>query len=127
MNETENAGVVVHNIIPGNNSRTFACRVWSGVKVYANDIHCGYLGCSDDMKNLRSYIVINICIRGRCEVDLPDGYYVYMEPQTVCISDRTPKDGFFYPSELYNTFPICRTIQCRQTGLSSSEDDHACA
>lgn len=26
-----------------------------------------------------------------------------------------------------NTFPICRTIQYRQTGLNSSEDVRACA
>jgi hypothetical protein len=28
---------------------------------------------------------------------------------------------------LNNTFPICRTIQYRQTGLNSSEDVRACA
>jgi hypothetical protein len=44
------------------------------------------------------------------------------EPYTQILEDD---DKDF--SKLNNTFPICRTIQYRQTGLNSSEDVRACA
>ena len=53
--------------------------------------------------------------------------YAFLIAYIIEFSMNNTPFGVGIISKLINTFPICRTIQYRQTGLNSSEDVRACA
>lgn len=104
--ELNNEKGIIKAVTVGNNVRTHICKLWDGVIIWANEIHLNYIEYPGyDMSNLK-FTVLNICQKGRCEVNLVDDKYIYMVPGSLCISNTVPKDGYIYPGELYEGIEI---------------------
>lgn len=86
-------------------SRMFYCTPWNGVHLWANLIRDEYLPYVEGSSH-RSRIIINFCISGRCEVELPGENYIYMEPGSLCLSTEEPSGGYRYPGGAYTGVEI---------------------
>lgn len=92
----------------------FLCSPWDGILLWSNKVEDKYLPYVN-LWDKRHYASLNYCISGRCEVCLPDGTYIYMEPGMLCIDDHRPKDGYWYPGQNYRglelVFDLDRLIE----------------
>ncbi|MBR1931227.1 MAG: helix-turn-helix transcriptional regulator [Lachnospiraceae bacterium] len=101
---------VVH-ITLGNHARShmYICEPWKGMYLWANqiaDIHLPYEGVLDGQ-----LVTLNYCIDGRCEVEMPEHSYIYMEPGMLCIDSHEPKDGYSYPGKHYTGLELALDLK----------------
>lgn len=91
--------------IKGAASQMFLCRPWDGVLLWANRVSDRYLPYGD-MDCGGRFVSLNYCLRGRCEVRLPSGSYVYMGPDILCVDDHRPTDGYWYLGQSYTGLEV---------------------
>ncbi len=91
----------VRKLALGEHSYVYMIQLWEGVYLWANAIHRARL--SDQPNAFERYdcLLLNICHKGRCEVELAQGNYVYMSPGILNISAMTPRPDYYYPGGLY--------------------------
>ena len=46
-------------------------------------------------------LILNFCLRGRCDVSLADNRYAIVKERQVCVSRILPTKDFYYPGQLY--------------------------
>lgn len=83
----------------------YLCRPWFGIAVWANEVFMGSLPCEATVTDY-SYVKINYCISGRCEVLLENGKYVYLSAGMLSIDCNQPKEMFRYPTKQYEGLEI---------------------
>ena len=92
--------------IEGTKSRNYICRLWEGVYLWGNEIYEHFISeklCSMWELNIAA---INLCISGRCETALENDTFVYMSPGLLNINTNAPKNGYYYPGNLYEGLEI---------------------
>ena len=90
-------------------SKLYFCVPWPGVYLWANQIGDRYLPYDGSVQ--RHFATLNYCLSGRCEVCLPDGTYIYMEPGMLCLDNHEPKDGYAYPTRQYEGLEIAFDLE----------------
>ena len=86
------------------------CPLWDGVYLWSNEIYDDHLDYPLHDLNSRNYIVINLCIDGRCEVVCENNNYIYVVPQLLNINSQTPQNGYQYPGGHYKGIEIALDI-----------------
>ncbi len=85
--------------------------LWDGILLWANEIHRAKLSYPVNVYDNNDYLLLNICHKGRCEVELKQGKFVYMSPGILNVSASTPKNDYYYPGSLYRGIEICFNMQ----------------
>ena len=93
------SGGVIHSTI-GESSHVYRCEPWEGIFLWANMVSDRHLPFAQKVS--WRYATLNYCIRGRCEVGLPDHTFIYMNPGMLCIDSHDPADGYWYPTRSYS-------------------------
>ncbi|MCR5715539.1 MAG: AraC family transcriptional regulator [Lachnospiraceae bacterium] len=85
----------------GEHSNVYMIQLWEGIYLWANAIHRARL--SDQPNAFAKYdcLLLNICHKGRCEVELAQGNYVYMSPGILNVSAMAPRPEYYYPGGVY--------------------------
>lgn len=83
----------------------YLCRLWASVTVWANRVFMGALPC-ETAGATYPFIKLNYCIRGRCEVQLENGKYIYLSDRMLSIDSNRAKGMFRYPTEEYEGLEI---------------------
>ncbi|MCR4757007.1 MAG: AraC family transcriptional regulator [Butyrivibrio sp.] len=103
-----------------NDSILHVCKLWEGVFVWANDIYESCLSNNANFEHDEGRVYINICLDGRCEVNMPTGEYIYMSPGILCVAGSFTGNGeeweHNYPTNLYKGIEI--SIDLKQLRLS---------
>ena len=92
--------------IEGTKSRNYICKLWEGIYLWGNEIYEHFISeklCGMWELNIAA---INLCISGRCETALENDTFVYMSPGLLNINTNAPKDGYYYPGNLYEGLEI---------------------
>ena len=56
-------------------------------------------------------LLINYCVAGRSELLLDDGAYIYLKENDFAVSEQTAKDGYIFPTRLYQGIKIYFDIE----------------
>lgn len=88
----------------------YICSLWPGVAVWANMVFMGELPCETTATNY-SFVKLNYCIDGRCEVLLENGKYVYLSAGMLSIDCNQPKEQFYYPTRYYEGLEIVINLE----------------
>ena len=72
--------------------------LYPGIYIAFNRIYTGNVRKGD---NTLYNLVINFCIKGRCDVALERGKYAIVKENHLCISTATPNKDFYFPGNLY--------------------------
>lgn len=77
----------------------YICKPFPGIHLWANDVFMHAI----PTEQLEEYhfIKLNYCIDGRCEVQLVDDRYVYLEKGILSIDSNSPKENFLFPGARY--------------------------
>lgn len=78
----------------------YLCRPWPGIMVWANKVFMEMMPCEPSERY--PFVKLNYCIRGRCEVLLENGKYIYLSDGMLSIDSNQVKEMFRYP-----TIPNC--------------------
>ena len=83
----------------------YLCRPWPGITVWANKVFMETLPC--ETAGMRyPFVKLNYCIRGRCEVLLENGKYIYLSAGMLSIDRNQVKGMFRYPTREYEGLEI---------------------
>lgn len=79
--------------------------VFPGIYLAYNDIHAQTVPSNKDgvVQNL---LLLNYCIKGRCEFKMDEYNYSYLEHHRMNIALQVPQDNFYYPSGRYKGYEI---------------------
>lgn len=102
--------------IDGTNSRNYICRLWEGVYLWGNEIYEHFIPeelCSMWELNIAA---VNLCMKGRCETALENDTFVYMSPGLLNINTNAPKDGYYYPGDMYEGLEIAFDLDVLSSG-----------
>lgn len=83
----------------------YLCRPWPGIVVWANKVLMETLPC-EAAEMTYPFIKLNYCIRGRCEVLLENGKYIYLSDGMLSIDSNQVKGMFRYPAREYEGLEI---------------------
>ena len=83
----------------------YLCRPWTGIAVWANKVWMEALPCKAT-EMMYPFIKLNYCIRGRCEVLLENGKYIYLSDGMLSIDSNQVKGMFRYPTREYEGLEI---------------------
>lgn len=83
----------------------YLCRPWPGIAVWANKVFMETLPCGTSGMRY-PFIKLNYCIRGRCEVFLENGKYIYLSDGMLSIDSNQVKEMFGYPTREYEGLEI---------------------
>ena len=83
----------------------FLCRLWPGIMVWANKVFMETLPC-ETAGVTYPFVKLNYCIRGRCEVFLENGKYIYLSAGMLSIDRNQVKEMFRYPTREYEGLEI---------------------
>ncbi len=75
--------------------------LFDGVYLQLNDMrtkNCPYIAAEGEMDNIVS---INICHSGRCETNVGNNAYIYMQQGDICVSNKMAKKDFHFPTKQY--------------------------
>lgn len=89
----------------GEKGTIYLCRPWSGIAVWANEVFMSRLPCETATTDY-SFVKLNYCISGRCEVLLENGKYVYLVAGMLSVDCNQPKEMFRYPTKQYEGLEI---------------------
>lgn len=81
------------------------CRPWPGIAVWVNETLMSSLPCETAATDF-SFVKLNYCTLGRCEVLLENGKYVYLSEGMLSIDCNQPKEMFRYPTNQYKGLEI---------------------
>lgn len=89
----------------GQKGQIYLCRPWAGIMVWANKVFMEILPC-ETTKMRYPFVKLNYCIRGRCEVFLENGKYIYLSAGMLSIDSNQVKEMFRYPTREYEGLEI---------------------
>lgn len=87
----------------------YICKPFPGIHLWANDVfmHAIPTQQSDEYH----FVKLNYCIDGRCEVQLADDRYVYLEKGLLSIDSNPPKENFLFPGARYKGIELVLDIE----------------
>ena len=72
-----------------------------GVRISFNQIYTGSWQRGDSSIFSERMLIVNFCLRGRCDASLAQNRYAIVKEQQVCVSTILPTKDFYYPGRLY--------------------------
>ena len=72
-----------------------------GISISFNQIHTSSWEKGDGTFFGERMLILNFCLRGRCDVSLAQNRYAIVKENEVCISTILPDKDFYYPGRLY--------------------------
>ena len=72
-----------------------------GITMSFNQIHTGSWTKGDSSVFSEQMLIVNFCLRGRCDTSLTGNRYVIVKEKQVCVSTILPTKDFYYPGRLY--------------------------
>lgn len=78
----------------------YACTPYPGIRMWTNEVHMHVI--PTDRPVEYHFIKLNYCAGGRCEVQLEDDRFVYLEKGHLSIDSNAPKANFLYPGGSYS-------------------------
>lgn len=82
----------------------YMCSPYNGVYLWVNDVYMSRIP-TEEVTDY-TYIKINICLDGHCEVLLSDGRYVYLEPGIISIDSHQTHGFYQYQTKRYRGLEI---------------------
>lgn len=73
----------------------------SGINISINQIYTNSWMKGDSSIFSDEMLVINCCLKGRCDVSLTDNRYTIVKENQICVSTILPTKDFYYPGRLY--------------------------
>ena len=89
-----------------------------GISISFNQINTNSWTKGDSSIFSDEMLILNFCIRGRCDVSLTGNQYAIVKEGQVCVSTILPAKDFYYPGRLYEGFQfyIDRAVLRKQEG-----------
>lgn len=87
----------------------YACSPYPGIRLWANEVHMHMLPTERPEKY--HFIKLNYCADGRCEVQLEDDRFVYLEKGRLSIDSNAPKANFMYPGNYYSGLEVILDLE----------------
>ena len=72
-----------------------------GIRISFNEIYASSWEKGDSSVFGERMLILNFCIRGRCDVSLAQNRYAIVKENQVCVSTVLPTKDFYYPGRLY--------------------------
>ena len=72
-----------------------------GISISFNQIHTGSWKKGDSTFFGEEMLILNFCLRGRCDASLAQNRYAIVKENQVCVSTILPSRDFYYPGRLY--------------------------
>lgn len=72
-----------------------------GIRISFNEIYTSSWEKGDSSIFGERMLILNFCLRGRCEASLAQNRYAIVKEQQVCVSTVLPTKDFYYPGRLY--------------------------
>ncbi len=72
-----------------------------GIRLSFNEIYTGSWEKGDSSVFGQRMLILNFCVRGRCEASLGPNRYAIVKEDQVCVSTVLPTRDFYYPGRLY--------------------------
>ncbi len=72
-----------------------------GIRISFNEIYTSSWEKGDSSIFGERMLILNFCIRGRCDVSLAQNRYAIVKENQVCVSTVLPTKDFYYPGRLY--------------------------
>lgn len=72
-----------------------------GIGISFNQIHTDSWEKGDGSIFGKRMLILNFCLRGRCDVSLAQNRYAIVKENQVCVSTILPSKDFYYPGRLY--------------------------
>ena len=73
----------------------------SGIRISFNEIYTSSWEKGDSSIFGQRMLILNFCVRGRCDVSLAQNRYAIVKENQVCVSTVLPTKDFYYPGRLY--------------------------
>lgn len=77
-----------------------------GIGLSFNQIYTNNWTKGDDSVFSPKMLVVNFCLRGRCDVSLANGQYTIVKEGQICASTILPTKDFYYPGRQYEGIQI---------------------
>ena len=77
-----------------------------GIGISFNQIYTSSWTRGDGSIFSERMLILNFCLRGRCDVSLADNRYAIVKERQVCVSRILPTKDFYYPGQLYEGVQI---------------------
>lgn len=97
--------LTIHQNMPDGFIDLTAYSILPGIYLVLNDIHTQSVPINKENMP-QDILVINYCTQGRCEFNINEDSYSYVDTNVMNISSRMVSDAFFYPSSYYLGYEI---------------------
>lgn len=77
----------------------YICSPFPGIHLWANDVYMHMI--PTEITEEYHFVKLNYCMDGRCEVQLADDRYIYLEKGVLSIDRNAPKENFVFPGARY--------------------------
>ena len=97
--------LILHQNMPDGFIDMTAYSILPGIFLVLNDVHTQSV--PSNKENMpQDILVINYCTQGRCEFNINEDSYSYVDTNVMNISSQMVSDAFFYPSSYYLGYEI---------------------
>lgn len=97
--------LTIHQNMPDGFTNLTAYSILPGIFLVINDIHTQSV--PSNRENMpQDILVINYCTQGRCEFNINEDSYSYVDTNIMNISSQMVSDAFFYPSSYYLGYEV---------------------
>ena len=77
-----------------------------GIRISFNEIYTSSWEKGDSSIFGERMLILNFCVRGRCDASLAQNRYAIVKENQVCVSTVLPTKDFYYPGKLYEGIQI---------------------
>lgn len=95
---TEQTHFIIQN---GNEGTVEFYTLAPGIRISFNQIYTGSWQKGDSSIFSERMLILNFCVRGRCDASLAQNRYAIVRQGQVCVSTILPTKDFYYPGRLY--------------------------
>lgn len=85
-----------------------------GIRLSFNQIYTGSWDKGDSSIFGERMLILNFCVRGRCDASLAQNRYAIVKENQVCASTVLPTKDFYYPGRLYEGIQLYLDLDCLQ-------------
>lgn len=85
----------------GNDGRLDLYTLAPGIRISFNEIYTSSWEKGDSSIFGERMLILNFCVRGRCDAALAQNRYAIVKENQVCVSTILPTKDFYYPGRLY--------------------------
>ena len=104
----------------GETGDIYVCLPFKGVNLWAVDARLHQIP-ADSVEDYH-YLKINYCIDGRCEINLQNGRYLYVDKNVVSVDSNQAMGEFYYPTGVY-----CGVEMILDLDILSSDEENILA